>query len=80
MVDVVAHPSPVLEQTSAFVEKSLAGNDASHDFAHIQRVYALAKTIEKSEKCTDDGRRTSAAEAGPAHSSRCDLRLRPQTP
>ena len=54
MVDVVAHPSPVLEQTSTFVEKSLAGNDASHDFAHIQRVYALAKTIAKSEKCTDD--------------------------
>ena len=42
----------IINKTIDFVKKSLSRNDASHDFAHIQRVYALAKNIASQEKCS----------------------------
>jgi uncharacterized protein len=32
------------------VKKELDGNDASHDYAHIERVWALARTLAEAEK------------------------------
>lgn len=42
----------IINKTSNFVKESLAGNDASHDFAHIQRVHSLAENIAKQENCS----------------------------
>ena len=44
----------VIDQTSDFVQRALAGNDASHDFAHIERVLAIAKTIANEERCNSE--------------------------
>ena len=44
----------IIQKTSDFVKKSLSGNDASHDFAHIQRVHALAENIAKQEECSTE--------------------------
>ena len=41
--------SSLIDRTAAFVRTALAGNDASHDFAHIERVWALARTLATSE-------------------------------
>ena len=37
----------VISSTADFVKNALEGNDGSHDFAHIERVWNLAKTIGK---------------------------------
>ena len=37
----------VISSTANFVKNALEGNDGSHDFAHIERVWNLAKTIGK---------------------------------
>ena len=42
----------IIRRTAQYVETELNGNDASHDFAHIQRVYALARNIAKEENCS----------------------------
>ncbi|KAJ3185774.1 hypothetical protein HDU85_001134 [Gaertneriomyces sp. JEL0708] len=46
---MVASVSPLIEATVQFVKKELAGNDPSHDWDHIQRVYNTAKTLASSE-------------------------------
>ena len=46
--------SDIIKKTAEYVEKSLKGNDASHDFAHIQRVHSLAENIARQEDCTVD--------------------------
>eukprot|EP01113_Clastostelium_recurvatum_P038576 TRINITY_DN5788_c0_g2_i1.p1 TRINITY_DN5788_c0_g2~~TRINITY_DN5788_c0_g2_i1.p1 ORF type:complete len:219 (-),score=41.02 TRINITY_DN5788_c0_g2_i1:139-795(-) len=38
-----------IERTVEFVKKELAGNDGSHDFAHIYRVWQNARTIAREE-------------------------------
>lgn len=43
-----------IKKTAEYVDRSLAGNDASHDYAHIQRVHALAENIAKQENCSPD--------------------------
>ena len=48
------YTSDIIEKTAKHVESSLKGNDASHDFAHIQRVHALAENIAKQENCTPE--------------------------
>ena len=48
------YTSDIIEKTAKHVQSSLKGNDASHDFAHIQRVHALAENIAKQENCTPD--------------------------
>jgi len=40
-------------QTADFVREELAGNDASHDFDHIQRVRNMALYFAKEEVCGD---------------------------
>ena len=42
----------IINKTIDFVKKSLSCHDASHDFAHIQRVHALAQNIAKQEQCS----------------------------
>lgn len=37
--------SALVARTAAFVEKELAGNDASHDWRHIERVWTVAKRL-----------------------------------
>ncbi|KAI9003651.1 hypothetical protein BC832DRAFT_559610 [Gaertneriomyces semiglobifer] len=46
---MVASGSPLIEATVLFVKKELAGNDPSHDWDHIQRVYNTAKTLAVAE-------------------------------
>ena len=48
---MTGNKSDVIDKTAEYVKKALAGNDASHDFAHIQRVHAIAQTIAKQEHC-----------------------------
>ena len=48
------HSSNVIDRTANFVKSALAGNDASHDFAHIERVLAIAQTIAKEEQCSSE--------------------------
>ena len=48
------HMNDIIKKTSEFVKESLKGNDASHDFAHIQRVHALAENIANQECCSSD--------------------------
>lgn len=40
----------IITKTTAYVKDYMSHYDASHDFAHIQRVLALAKSIEVSER------------------------------
>jgi len=42
------------EQAVAFVKKEMAGQDGSHDFQHVQRVQAVALTLAKEERLTDE--------------------------
>jgi uncharacterized protein len=44
-----ASPSPIIAAATAFVQAELAGNDASHDFAHIARVAASALSLAREE-------------------------------
>ena len=44
----------IIKQTAKYVETCLEGNDASHDYAHIKRVCALAENIAKQENCSAD--------------------------
>lgn len=44
----------IISKTSQYVAAALKENDASHDFAHIQRVHALAQHIAKQENCSAD--------------------------
>eukprot|EP00943_MAST-04B_sp_MAST-4B-sp1_P009291 g9291.t1 len=44
----------ILADTQDFVRQSLEGNDASHDYAHIERVYKLATNIAKQEQVTEE--------------------------
>ncbi|KAL6068131.1 HD domain-containing protein [Balamuthia mandrillaris] len=39
----------LIERTKEFVRAELEGNDASHDFYHIERVWKLAKTLAERE-------------------------------
>ena len=43
---------PLVEAAIQFVKKDVAGNDASHDWLHIERVWRLAKHILEKEKDT----------------------------
>mmetsp|Transcript_1582 Transcript_1582/g.2093 ORF Transcript_1582/g.2093 Transcript_1582/m.2093 type:complete len:221 (+) Transcript_1582:44-706(+) len=42
--------SQIIQNTIEFVKKELAGNDASHDWFHIERVWKLSKTLAREEK------------------------------
>ncbi|KAG2423711.1 hypothetical protein HXX76_015101 [Chlamydomonas incerta] len=44
----------VVAAAEAFVRKELAATDASHDFAHIQRVRANARNLAQLEGLTAD--------------------------
>eukprot|EP01117_Protostelium_nocturnum_P005855 TRINITY_DN2111_c0_g1_i4.p1 TRINITY_DN2111_c0_g1~~TRINITY_DN2111_c0_g1_i4.p1 ORF type:complete len:229 (+),score=72.06 TRINITY_DN2111_c0_g1_i4:222-908(+) len=41
--------SKIINSTIQFVKEQLEGNDASHDWQHIERVWKLSKTIGKKE-------------------------------
>jgi len=41
---------PLVEAAIQYVKKDVAGNDASHDWLHIERVWRLAKHILEKEK------------------------------
>jgi uncharacterized protein len=43
----------IIEKTTAYVKDYMSHYDASHDFAHVQRVLTLAKSIEASERTND---------------------------
>eukprot|EP00026_Physarum_polycephalum_P015756 Phypoly_transcript_16516.p1 GENE.Phypoly_transcript_16516~~Phypoly_transcript_16516.p1 ORF type:complete len:222 (+),score=41.14 Phypoly_transcript_16516:193-858(+) len=43
----------IIEVTVDFVKKELEGNDASHDYWHIERVWKLAREIAKQENIED---------------------------
>eukprot|EP01098_Paradermamoeba_levis_P000465 TRINITY_DN10468_c0_g1_i1.p1 TRINITY_DN10468_c0_g1~~TRINITY_DN10468_c0_g1_i1.p1 ORF type:complete len:119 (-),score=25.66 TRINITY_DN10468_c0_g1_i1:225-542(-) len=45
--------SDIILKTIHFVKEELAGNDASHDWSHIERVWKTAKTIAKNENVVD---------------------------
>ncbi|KAI8467264.1 MAG: hypothetical protein J3K34DRAFT_431134 [Monoraphidium minutum] len=47
--------STVVEQVEKHVRAALEGNDASHDWAHIERVRALALRIAADEKVDHPG-------------------------
>lgn len=42
-------PAPILAATAEFVKEALAGNDASHDWDHIERVWRLTRTLARRE-------------------------------
>ena len=44
-----APPSGIIAAATVFVQAELAGNDASHDFAHIARVAASALSLAREE-------------------------------
>jgi uncharacterized protein len=41
--------SSLVSRTAAFVKQALAGNDASHDWRHIERVWTVAKRLATEE-------------------------------
>jgi uncharacterized protein len=43
----------IVEQATEFVKGVLQGNDASHDWAHIERVYKMATNLANKEGITD---------------------------
>ena len=46
--------SSLITDTQDFVRQSLEGNDASHDYAHIERVYNVAMNIARQENVTKE--------------------------
>ena len=44
----------IIENTQEFVRSALEGNDASHDYAHIERVYNIAMNIARQEKLGEE--------------------------
>eukprot|EP00944_MAST-04C_sp_MAST-4C-sp1_P013263 g13263.t1 len=44
----------IIEDTQEFVRSALEGNDASHDYAHIERVYNIAMNIAQQEKVGEE--------------------------
>eukprot|EP01043_Picozoa_sp_COSAG02_P029962 COSAG02_NODE_1889_length_10492_cov_3.218128_1_plen_248_part_00 len=42
---MVPHAAPIITATVDFVKVALAGNDASHDWDHIERVWRLTRTL-----------------------------------
>ena len=44
----------IIENTQEFVRSALEGNDASHDYAHIERVYNIAMNIAQQEKVGEE--------------------------
>ena len=52
---MVNDSSEIITLTKAFVKTALEGKDGSHDFAHIERVWNLTKTIgQHTENLTDE--------------------------
>ena len=45
ILDVKRIMASIIENTQEFVRSALEGNDASHDYAHIERVYNIAMNI-----------------------------------
>lgn len=41
--------SPLIQATAALVREQFKANDASHDWAHIERVWTLARAIAREE-------------------------------
>lgn len=50
----MTHQQSLLNNTIEYVKKELSGNDASHDWAHIERVWKLAKEISKTETVDEE--------------------------
>jgi uncharacterized protein len=44
----------VIQLAEDYVKKELANNDASHDYAHIERVVNMAKKLSQMEQVTDE--------------------------
>jgi hypothetical protein len=53
-VEAAAGDGGLVAKIIEFVKAELAGNDASHDFRHIERVHALARTIAAEEGVAQD--------------------------
>ena len=52
-VEEASEATGIIANAVVFVKKSLEGNDASHDWRHIERVWNLTKTIAVEERVTD---------------------------
>lgn len=50
----MAQEAKVIQLAEEYVKKELANNDASHDYAHIERVVNMAKKLARLEKVTDE--------------------------